>query len=219
MQSLSSFWAQHKSLFCFIAFLLLVLGIPSFTATKFESFLWLNQHHDATTEQFFTLFTWLGDGQFSIIVVLLLLLYRKIWMALQLLATYLLSGGIAQLIKKIIAAPRPKACIASNLYHHFIDGVTHSGSNSFPSGHTTSAFAMAFILACNTRNHLLQILYFVVAVTIGFSRIYLGQHFLMDVFGGMIVGVCTSAIICLTLTPRVFARNRALQGNPAVLPA
>jgi len=61
--------------------------------------------------------------------------------------------------------------------------------HSFPSGHTITAFAFFLALTFFTKNHAWQVLYFVLAVLVGFSRIYLQQHFAIDVLVGSLVGV------------------------------
>ena len=77
-------------------------------------------------------------------------------------------------------------------YSYFIDGVTHIGFASFPSGHTTSVFALATLLAIFDGNKKWNSLYLLAAVAVGYSRIYLGQHFLGDVLVGSLIGVVTA---------------------------
>lgn len=59
-------------------------------------------------------------------------------------------------------------------------------SFSFPSGHTATSFAAATAIFCNHRK--LGSAAYVVAVMIGFSRLYLSVHFLTDVLGGIALG-------------------------------
>jgi len=62
--------------------------------------------------------------------------------------------------------------------------VPHSGA--FPSGHTTTAFACATVLAWASPR--LAVPAFVLAAAIGFSRIYVGVHWPLDVLGGAVLG-------------------------------
>jgi membrane-associated phospholipid phosphatase len=66
--------------------------------------------------------------------------------------------------------------------------------NSFPSGHTATAFTI-FLLTIYLFNQskliLIGLLY---AMLCGYSRVYLGQHFPMDVGGGIIVAIATIEI-------------------------
>jgi membrane-associated phospholipid phosphatase len=77
---------------------------------------------------------------------------------------------------------------------HTVKGVTMHQLSSFPSGHTATAFTI-FLLTIyifdRTKMILIGLLY---AMLCGYSRIYLGQHFPMDVGGGIIVAIMTIEI-------------------------
>lgn len=61
---------------------------------------------------------------------------------------------------------------------------------SFPSGHASAAFASAVILAAFDRKR--KLYYYLIAVFISYSRIYLGCHYFLDVIGGGIIGASIS---------------------------
>ena len=90
------------------------------------------------------------------------------------------------------------------------EGVRMNYWLSFPSGHTTSFFALTFavcvLLTRDSRlsrlsRDLIQVLLFFAAALGGYSRIYLSQHFTADVFGGMLVG-CLITIVCYAVFSR-----------------
>ncbi|MCO6479464.1 MAG: phosphatase PAP2 family protein [Phaeodactylibacter sp.] len=72
-----------------------------------------------------------------------------------------------------------------------IEGVAlNGGTNSFPSGHTMSAFALyAFLALCLPSKRGAGLVLFFTALLVGLSRIYLVQHFFKDVYLGAILGV------------------------------
>ncbi|MDH7476291.1 MAG: phosphatase PAP2 family protein [Microgenomates group bacterium] len=57
---------------------------------------------------------------------------------------------------------------------------------SFPSGHAAIAFAAASVLSAFDKKR--KYLYYFIAFLIAFSRIYLGCHYFLDVFGGGLLG-------------------------------
>lgn len=59
--------------------------------------------------------------------------------------------------------------------------------NSFPSGHTYSAFATATAIYLNNKKWGIVMILF--AILMGFSRLYLFVHYPSDVFFGMILGI------------------------------
>jgi len=67
------------------------------------------------------------------------------------------------------------------------------GSWSFPSGHTASSFASAWILASVWPKR--APVFFTLAGIVGFSRIYLGAHYPGDVASGAIAGAVLSELV------------------------
>jgi membrane-associated phospholipid phosphatase len=175
--------------------LLLACGICLVMFSSIDLFFRLNTFHTLYLDTFFQNYTLLGDGVFSIAIFLLLLLADKIPLALQVITGYLFSGIISQIIKHLVHAPRPHAIITNAEYPYFIEGVTLSGMNSFPSGHTTSVFALAVLLALNTTDKRISLIYLITAIITGYSRIYLGQHFLADVTAGALIGTLSALVV------------------------
>jgi membrane-associated phospholipid phosphatase len=74
---------------------------------------------------------------------------------------------------------------------HLLNGWT----TSFPSGHTTSAFAFYSLLAFFIPNKWIKMLCLVCAALVGISRMYLVQHFLKDVTTGMLTGFLIALVV------------------------
>lgn len=67
--------------------------------------------------------------------------------------------------------------------------------HSFPSGHTATSFAAALVLARAVPRR--AWLFYVLAAAIGFSRIYVGVHYPLDVLGGALVGLLVATALLL----------------------
>lgn len=124
--------------------------------------------------------------------------YRK---ALIIASTGLLAGLLAQIFKRFVFAdsPRPKAFFDGIADLHFIPGVDVFSHHSFPSGHAATVFALFFALSFLTSKKYLQFTYLALALLTGFSRIYLSQHFLIDVYFGAITGIVTAFFLIFYL--------------------
>lgn len=203
--SLSSLIKANRSFFigCFL-FIILCCYILLFYS-KADGFYLLNPYHSYFTDFVFIYFTYLGDGLFCIAIGLLLFIFRKRFLALMVWSSYALSGIIAQVLKYFILEARPAVYLKDTSYKYFIENVTLHNFHAFPSGHTTSAFAMAAVLSFAVKNKKYSMLFLAEAILVGYSRIYLAQHFMDDVLVGAILGLL-SAIICWIFLEKVFSR-------------
>lgn len=195
MKGLIRIYKADPVFWIMLLILLFISGVCLAAYSSKALFFSLNKFHTLYLDIFFQNYTLLGDGVFSIAIFLILLLTDKITLALQVITGYLFSGILSQIVKHIVNAPRPHAIISNAEYPYFIEGVTLSGMNSFPSGHTTSVFALAVLLALNTRDKRISLIYLITAVITGYSRIYLGQHFLADVVTGALIGTLSALVV------------------------
>ena len=171
--------------------LFLIVGLSLFfTYGKRDSFIFLNDFHTEILNQFFIYYTNVGDGLFAVIAgIIAIITFRNKPYGLAILFSYAFSGIIAQFIKRSIDSPRPKLYFENGGYDQFIEGVKLYSHNSFPSGHTATAFAMFTVIALFVSNKNYQWLFLILAIGVGYSRIYLGQHFLLDILAGSLIGV------------------------------
>lgn len=72
---------------------------------------------------------------------------------------------------------------------------TEVGKYSFPSGHTSCAFASATALTLSTKKWYVAVPSYLYACGVGYSRMRLGVHFPTDVLGGMVVGIGSSLLV------------------------
>lgn len=177
----------------FISGLFLIVFVP-----KGDIILLLNRNRSDFFDFFFRFITLLGDGFFLIIIFLILLVIR-IRFALLSFLSFAFSGIFTQIAKHIFSIPRPKSFFAPGILH-FIEGVKVYSSNSFPSGHSATAFAFFLMLALILKNKKLGIVCFLLALTVGISRIYTLQHFFIDVYFGSLIGVIFSILTFYFIT-------------------
>jgi membrane-associated phospholipid phosphatase len=177
---------------------------------KADSFKWLNQYHVGIADSFFPYYTNVGNGFFAIALAFIFLWKKKVEIFLMLVYSFLLSGLLAQIIKNIKHYPRPISFFGNTSQQYFIQGLTFHTSNSFPSGHTATAFAMAAVLSFMIPNKKWQVFFVIAASAVGFSRIYTGQHFLNDVLVGALIGTICGIICVYTILESSWAKHKWL---------
>lgn len=169
--------------------LLLILG-------KVGAFYALNPIHQDWINYIFYFFTILGDGFFCVPLGLSFLFIREKKICCLILSSYIVSGLLILILKSFITEARPSVFVGLKSYPYFIEHITLHNFHGFPSGHTASAFAIASILAFNSLSKKrIAVILLSIAVCIGYSRVYLGQHFISDVIAGSLIGLI-SAIYC-----------------------
>lgn len=168
----------------------LILISISVILGKDEFFLLLNDDFGTAADYFFRFCTNLGDGVVWSVVLIYFLMHRKKSLPL-LIAAIVFSTILTQASKMFIFPEylRPTAAIADMQSIHTVFGVELLRAYSFPSGHTAEA-ATIFLMGCllSERKWIIPLGY-TYMMLVGYSRIYLGQHYPFDVGGGMIAGV------------------------------
>lgn len=95
------------------------------------------------------------------------------------------SSIVTELIKRIIQRGRPFTLDSAIIIREVID--ESDKFQSFPSGHTIIAFSVAWFIILGDYPKILKFLTFIVALLVGFSRIYLGVHFVFDILASIII--------------------------------
>jgi len=190
----------------FLPYLILFLTVSVLMLfyTKDDMMHWVNGHYNEAADFFFSNITNLGDGAFFVIVIVVLA-FRSFRYAAMGLASFALSTLIAQGLKHL-AFPnslRPvKFFEHSEWEYRVIKGLQIHSYNSFPSGHSTSAFAVFCLLALLDERKERGWLFVLLAALVAYSRVYLFQHFVEDVFVGSLIGVLSSLVVFLFLSHR-----------------
>ncbi|MBV9989439.1 MAG: phosphatase PAP2 family protein [Chitinophagaceae bacterium] len=162
----------------------------SFILTKNTFFLLLNADMGRAADYFFSYWTHLGDGTVWVPVGILFLVYRRDKFVLA-LSTVAIGTLIVQSLKNFIipAQIRPGTAILDLTTFHSVASVPMLTNYSFPSGHTTTAFSV-FLLGClMIKKKWIVPVGLLYALLVGYSRIYLAEHFPLDVGGGMLTAL------------------------------
>ncbi len=178
-------------------FILLAALLCLVMLSKSQLFEFFNANRSTAADTFYYYLTAFGDGWFFVTLILLAA-FIKIRYAITGAATYALSSLIAQGLKRLIFSgePRPLEYFKNTTVKVYTSpGNELLSFNSFPSGHTTTVFAIACLLSLLVANKKMAAVFLLIALLTGISRIYLGQHFLADITAGSFIGV-VSATIC-----------------------
>lgn len=197
---------KNPFLIGFIAYLILgALILFNYEKGSFE--LLINQKHTSVCDYLFIAFTYLGDG-ITLSVIIAIILWSNVYRGILSTTAYLLSTAITQFLKRVVFADhmRPLHYFGQNTDIHYVEGLEIHVFNSFPSGHTSAAFCVFGVLAFYYPKH--GFLLFVASVLVGFSRVYLMQHFIFDIYFGSMVGIGSGLITWLLFEHQLSAKTK-----------
>lgn len=170
--------------------------LASIAITPYGYFnIWLSNHYHNSLGYFFRYYTNFGEEWLLIPIGLIFVFALKsITFTIRLAATFIFNTLLTVVFKFLIFDyNRPKIVLQKfNLV--FTDGVSVNEYNSFPSGHSSAAFAMALALAFWFNHKTASAIMVAMAIGVGLSRIYLQQHFIEDVTGGAIIGLISALL-------------------------
>jgi membrane-associated phospholipid phosphatase len=167
---------------------LLSILIVALLVPRGNDVLFINGNHTDFTDRFFTFITYGGDGRIFIPLIIILLFVRFSY-ALAALSAWAGHGLLCSILKRQVFSNvlRPAGVLDNDLLH-FVPGVDVHNNYSFPSGHTATAFCFVILLALLLRRKTIFFIVVAFALLVAYSRIYLLQHFLIDVVGGAFIG-------------------------------
>lgn len=182
-QQLKYFIWPYIAVVCTVLFIRLLV-------TRSEVYFFINGLHTPAGDRLFPYITELGSVSAAVLISLLLLfLSRRIGTIMA--TAYLFTATISFTLKALVGFPRPHRYFSARLQDiYFVPGVVVLDNfRSFPSGHSVCAFTAATVLAYYAKNKYRSLLYLALALLVGYSRMYMSQHFLEDVTAGSMLGV------------------------------
>ena len=193
-----------KTIHWLTAVYLVLGGLLLVTTEHGDLVLWLNDHHSPSGDLFFKYWTFVGDGLVLGIVALIFLFvnYHKFF---TLLIAIAFQTALVHIFKQWLYAgePRPKLFFQnSDVLLNFVEGVNVRSYDAFPSGHTASAFTLAFFLMLVIRKTSARVAIFIGAVLVGISRMYILQHFARDVYFGSLIGIISVVLAYIIMAPK-----------------
>lgn len=128
-------------------------------------------------------FTFLGTEDFYLLFMPIILWLFDYYLAFRVGVMLLLTAGINDLAKMIFRQPRPYW-----LNPEISKASSPSGGYGIPSGHSQTPLSVFGLLAVTFKKRWFTLVATFFVFMIGFSRIYLAEHFITDVLGGWLMG-------------------------------
>ena len=195
-------WQISYNPWFFFPFLIWVVagGVLQLFFTKEQLFFAINIHNTPLADVIMYYTTWLGEGWFIVILMLLLFAitrFRNLWFFITASLCSLIPLAIQQGLKEYFKAPRPRSYFHDPSVMHFLSTWPSLINNSFPSGHSEGAFSFFCFasLLLPEKNRKVGLLFFLLAVSVCYSRIYLTAHFFADVYAGSIIGATVTTLV------------------------
>lgn len=183
---------KNRWFFLPYALFLVICSALLLSASKPELHIMLNKFHSPFFDVFFKYITHLGDGT-VIAILAVIFLFVKYRYFFTFLMGSLSAALVVNLFKKVVFTEMYRPAKYFELFEtyklHLVEGVNQHSLQSFPSGHTAAAFSVFLMLALVTKNNLAKLFFFFGAVIVAYSRVYISQHFIVDITAGSVLSV------------------------------
>lgn len=189
MQSTEYRHFRNAALFSVV--LALIVAVFLLIYGKENSFLVINKYNSPQFDYVFKYWTYLGDGIIWVPLFVYVIFFKRDYFV-AVLAALIISTIFTHFLKRVIYPDEFRPIVVMSEKVRVIQGYYMNRNHSFPSGHTSTAFTLALLLAFIVRGNFWVYFFPFVAFFVGYSRVYLAQHFVTDVLAGMFVGIVSS---------------------------
>jgi membrane-associated phospholipid phosphatase len=205
----STEYRHFRNAVLFSIVLALIITVFLLIYGKENSFLVINRHNSPQFDYLFEYWTYLGDGIIWVPLFAYVLLFKRDYFV-SVLTALIICTVLTQFLKRIIFWDdfRPIVVLANKV--RAIPGYYMNRAHSFPSGHTSTAFTLALLLASIVKRNFWVYAFPLVAFFVGYSRVYLAQHFVTDVLAGVFIGI-VSAYFSLLIHEQFKKRKQKLE--------
>ena len=121
------------------------------------------------------------------------------------------AGAVAHILKLVVGRTRPELWLGP--FHY-----AHGSANSFPSGHTVGAFAIAGVLLFASRNLPLRVVAILLAAAVGVSRILAFRHWTSDVVASALLGLLAAWLAHDSISAKFTETSREQPASSIVTP-
>ena len=177
------------------AIVLAIFSLSSIALPSIQGVLWINQQNTLFLDRLFASITNLGHG-LILLPFLIILSLKRFYLSLALTVNAAIQGVVVSLFKQILfpSAKRPIQYLDIDTIHT-VPGVTIHSTMSFPSGHTVTIFGLCIFLSLAYKNRMLTIVLLCISSFVALSRVYLLQHFMLDVTVGAVIGTTIGFVV------------------------
>ena len=190
---------QYKTARAISLLLAFILIAGSLIWGRETLFLLFNKDLGTIADSFFVFCSNMAEGWIWIPYLIIVFGYfKKDWQFI--VYSFVGSTLLTQIPKQLFLEKitRPFASNIPKSLIHTVSGVEMHTLNSFPSGHTATAFTIFLLTVYLFENKWVLTLGLVYALLSAYSRVYLGQHFPLDLGGGIL-----AAILSIEISKRI----------------
>ncbi len=194
---MKSFFLSNKYYYTTVSLFIILGGILLSAVHKADVTIWVNSHYNLFSDWVFRITDHGGILWFSVLIIVAIGVFKDWKTALKATICFIATAAIVNFLKYVIfpGELRPTLYFEGKHNLRLLEGITQLKTESFPSGHTAAAFSIATFLALLLNKKQWHWLLAFAAASVGYARLYLSQHFITDVYTGMIIGIVVTSLI------------------------